>query len=185
MRFTESELKGAYTIDPDKMEDERGFFARMWCSREFDEHNLKSSFAQINQSFNRKPGIIRGLHYQAEPYEEAKLFRCIRGEIFSVIIDLRVDSATYLQWSGFHLTAQNRRMLYVPENFANGYQALVENTEVIYLTSQFYYPDAERGIRFDDPIFNIVWPQNDQTIVSKKDLSWTNFQPLVKSGSKK
>ena len=183
MIFTESILKDAFTVDLQKVEDGRGFFARMWCSKEFQDHGLKSSFVQINQSFNNDRGVIRGLHYQAEPYQEAKLFRCTRGSIYSVIIDLRPESPSHLQWAGFKLSAENRKMLYVPENFANGYQALSDNTEVFYLTSQFYSPDSEKGIRYEDPAFKIDWPLKDDLVVSEKDSSWADYSPLSASSS--
>ena len=175
MKFSETKLKGAFIIEPEKIADHRGFFARMWCKNEFEAHGLKSNFVQINLSFNKYRGIIRGLHYQTAPYEEAKLFRCTSGAMYDVIIDLRPKSPTYLQWAGFELTADNRKMLYVPENFANGYQALSDNAEVIYLVSQFYSPDSEKGIRYDDPAFNIKWPQKDDMVVSEKDKCWPDY----------
>lgn len=175
MHFTPSKLKDAFTVDLQKIEDDRGFFARLWCSKEFQERGLKSNFVQINQSFNVDRGIIRGLHYQSTPYQEAKFFRCISGSIYSVIIDLRPESPSYLQWAGFNLSAKNRKMLYVPENFANGYQALMDNTEVFYLTSQFYTPAAEKGIRYNDPLFKIIWPETKNLIVSEKDCRWPDY----------
>jgi len=175
MKFSESQLKGAFIIEPEKMEDHRGFFARMWCQNEFKAHGLNPNFVQINLSFNKYRGIIRGLHYQTTPYEEAKLFRCTRGAMYDVIIDLRPESPTYLKWAGFELTADNRKMLYVPENFANGYQALSDNTEVFYLVSQFYSPDSEKGIRYNDPAFNIEWPEKDDLVISEKDKCWPDY----------
>ena len=175
MKFSETNLKGAFIIEPEKIEDHRGFFARMWCKNEFEAHGLKPNFVQINLSFNKYRGIIRGLHYQTTPYEEAKLFRCTRGAMHDVIIDLRPESPTYLEWAGFELTAENRKMLYVPENFANGYQALSENTEVFYLVSQFYSPNSEKGIRYNDPAFNIEWPEKDDLMISEKDSSWPDY----------
>lgn len=177
MKFSETKLKGAFIIEPEKIEDRRGFFARMWCQNEFEAHGLKPNFVQINLSFNKSRGIIRGLHYQTTPYEEAKLFRCTSGAIYDVIIDLRPESPTYLEWAGFELTGDNRKMLYVPENFANGYQALSDNAEVIYLVSQFYSPDSEKGIRYNDPAFNIEWPQIDDLVVSEKDKRCPDYVP--------
>jgi dTDP-4-dehydrorhamnose 3,5-epimerase len=149
----------------------------VWCKNEFEAHGLKPNFVQINLSFNKSRGIIRGLHYQTTPYEEAKLFRCTRGAMYDVIIDLRPGSPTYLEWAGFELTADNRKMLYVPENFANGYQALSDNTEVFYLVSQFYSPDSEKGIRYNDPAFNIEWPEKDDLVISEKDSSCPDYVP--------
>jgi dTDP-4-dehydrorhamnose 3,5-epimerase len=175
MIFTESKLKDAYTIDLEKIEDHRGFFSRMWCNNEASSHGLNDQFVQINVSFNKNKGTIRGLHYQASPYHESKLFRCSAGAIYQVIIDLRPRSSTFLQWAGFTLSAENRKMLYVPEHFANGYQALTDNAEVYYLVSQFYAPGAEQGIRYNDPLFNISWPITDPVTVSDKDLSWPDY----------
>ena len=177
MKFSETKLKGAFIIEPEKIEDHRGFFARMWCKNEFEAHGLNPNFVQINLSFNKYRGIIRGLHYQTTPYEEAKLFRCTKGAMYDVIIDLRPESPTYLEWAGFELTADNRKMLYVPENFAQGYQALIDSTEVFYQVSQFYSPDSERGIRFDDPAFGIKWPETDYLVISEKDKCWPDYVP--------
>ena len=177
MIFTETKLKGAYIIEIEKLEDQRGFFARMWCKNEFEAHSLNTNHVQTNLSFNKQRGTIRGLHYQAKPYEEAKLFRCIRGAMYDVIIDLRPESPTYLKWAGFELTADNRKMLYVPESFAQGYQALTDNTEVFYQVSQFYSPDFEQGIRYDDPTFGIAWPETNNLLVSDKDKCWPDYVP--------
>ena len=177
MIFRESKLKGAFTIELQKMEDHRGFFARMWCSKEFKAQGLRANFVQINLSFNKYRGTIRGLHYQTAPNVEAKLFRCTRGAIYNVIIDLRPESPTFLQWDGFKLSAENHKMLYVPENFANGYQALSDNTEVFYLVSQFYSPDSEKGIRYNDPAFTIEWPEKVDLVVSDKDSNWPDYSP--------
>ena len=143
-------LKGAFIIEPERLEDNRGFFARAWCKKEFETHGLNSRLVQCNISFNKSSGTLRGMHYQVAPYEEAKLVRCTMGAIYDVIIDLRPDSATYMDWIGVELTADNRKMLYVPENFAHGYQTLNDNTEVFYQVSQFYSPEFETGVRWDD-----------------------------------
>ena len=179
MIFKESKLKGAFTIELQNVEDHRGFFARMWCRNELKAHGLNANFVQINLSFNKCKGTIRGLHYQSPPNEEAKLFRCTSGAIYNVIIDLRPESTTYMQWAGFKLSAENHKMLYVPENFANGYQALSDNTEVFYLVSQFYSPNSEKGIRYNDPAFNIAWPEKDDLVISEKDSSWPDYSPLA------
>lgn len=179
MIFKESKLKDACTIELKKIEDSRGFFSRMWCSNEFKSQGLNSNFVQINLSFNKYRGTLRGLHYQTAPHQEAKLFRCIRGEIYNVIIDLRPESPTHMQWAGFKLSAENRKMLYVPENFANGYQALSDNAEVFYMVSQFYSPASENGIRYNDPAFNIEWPEKEDLAVSEKDSNWPDYFPLA------
>jgi len=173
--FKETKLKGAFVIDLERIEDNRGFFARAWCKREFEAHGLNSRLVQCNLSFNRYRGIIRGMHYQGAPHEEAKLVRCTRGAIFDAIIDLRLESETYLKWIGVELTAENRKMLYVPENFAHGYQTFEDNTEVLYQVSQFYSPESELGVRWDDPTFAIEWPEAGNTKISEKDKSWPDY----------
>jgi dTDP-4-dehydrorhamnose 3,5-epimerase len=180
MIFTETKLKGAYIIEPERLEDNRGFFARAWCKNEFDDHGLNPHFVQINLSFNKSRGTIRGLHYQTRPNEEAKLIRCIRGAIYDVIIDLRPNSPTYLEWIGEELTADNRKMLYVPENFAHGYQSLKDNTEVFYPVSQFYSPESVKGLRWNDPTFGIKWPEADNLIISEQDKKWPDYSPVKK-----
>lgn len=174
MIFTETPLKGAYLIDLELQEDERGFFGRSWCQREFTEHGLNPRLAQCNISFNKKRGTLRGMHYQADPYQEAKLVRCTSGEIYDVIIDLRPDSVTFKKWSAFTLTGNNHRALYIPEGVAHGFQTLAYNTEVFYQMSEFYHPESARGVRWDDPEFNIKWPI-DGIIVSEKDKSYPNW----------
>lgn len=175
MIFTETPLAGAWTIDLDIREDDRGFFARTFCMREFEEHGLESFTAQCNLSFNHAAGTLRGMHYQLPPATEAKLVRCVKGAIFDVIIDLRPDSATYLQHFGVRLDDENRRSLYVPGMFAHGYQALTDGAEVSYQVSEFYTPGQERGIRYDDPQFGIEWP-TEVTVISQKDASWPPFE---------
>jgi len=176
MIFTETKLPGAYLIDVEKREDHRGFFARGWCQREFEAHGLVPCVVQANISFNKRKGTLRGMHYQIAPYAETKLVRCIRGALYDVIIDLRSESPTYMQWLGVELTAENYRMLYVPEGFAHGFQTLVDNTEATYQVSQFYTPGAEGGVRYDDPAFGIEWPIDVQ-VISDKDRSWPNYSP--------
>lgn len=171
MVFTETKLKGAFIIDLEPIQDERGFFARTWCKKEFEAHGLNPNLVQCNTSFNRKKGTLRGMHYQTAPYEEAKLIRCTMGAIYDVIIDLREGSGTFRQWVGIELSARNRRMLYVPENFAHGFQTLEDNTEVFYQMSEYYYPEYALGIRWDDPIFDIEWPIKEK-IFSAKDRSF-------------
>ena len=168
MIFTETKLRGAYLIDLGKHEDERGFFARSWCAEEFESHGLNARLVQCNISFNKKRGTLRGMHYQAAPYEEAKLVRCTMGALYDVIIDLRSNSPTYKEWVSVELTAQNRRAFYVPEGFAHGFQTLVDETEVFYQMSEFFHPECARGIRWDDPAFGISWPIFNP-IVSERD----------------
>jgi dTDP-4-dehydrorhamnose 3,5-epimerase len=175
MRFSETPLEGAFAIDLEKREDERGFFARTFCMRELEEHGLQSFTAQCNVSFNHRAGTLRGMHYQLPPAAEAKLVRCIRGAIYDVIIDLRRDSPTYLQHFGVRLDDENSSALYVPPLFAHGYQALTDRAEVSYQVSEFYTPGRERGIRYDDPAFGIGWPM-DVTVISEKDASWEPFE---------
>jgi dTDP-4-dehydrorhamnose 3,5-epimerase len=171
MIFTESGLKDAYIIDLEEKHDNRGFFARTFCAKEFEAHGLKSVVAQCNLSFNHKKGTLRGMHYQIPPAAETKLIRCTQGAIYDVIIDMRPESPTYLQHIGVELTAENHRALYVPEMFAHGYQALTDGAEVVYQVGEFYTPGYERGLRFDDPFFNIQWPM-EVTVISEKDQNW-------------
>ncbi len=175
MNFIETALKGAYIVTPEKISDSRGFFARSLCANEFKAIGLNTQWMQGNISFNPIKGTLRGLHYQASPYEEVKLIRCTRGEIYDVIIDLRPDSSTYMKWVGVKLSADNYKMLYMPEGFAHGYQTLTDNVDVFYLVSQFYTPRSECGIRFDDPAFNIEWPITDGLVISEKDKAQSNF----------
>lgn len=176
MIFTKTKLADAYIIDIEQRQDERGFFARAWCQQEFEDHGLVSRVVQANISYNKRAGTLRGMHYQKTPYAETKLVRCVRGAIYDVIIDLRPDSPTYMQWLGVELTPENYRMLYVPEGFAHGFQTLADNTEVTYQVSQFYTPGAEGGLRYDDPAFKIEWPVAVQ-VISEKDRTWPDYEP--------
>lgn len=157
MLFIETKLKGAFIIDIAPRQDERGFFARSWCADEFEKHGLNPRLAQCNISFNKKRGTLRGMHYQAEPFPEAKLVRCTMGAMYDVMIDLRQNSPTFKQWLAVELTAQNRRALYIPEGFAHGFQTLEDDTEVFYQMSEFYHPECARGVRWDDPAFGVEW----------------------------
>jgi dTDP-4-dehydrorhamnose 3,5-epimerase len=180
MRFTETELRGAFLVDLELRSDDRGFFARTFCAREFEARGLKPAVAQCNVSQNHKKGTLRGMHFQVAPATEAKLVRCTRGAIYDVVIDLRPDSPTYLRHIGVELTGDNRCALYVPEMFAHGYQALTDGAEVVYQVSEFYAPGFERGLRFDDPTFGIAWPEAVSAI-SEKDATWPMF-PAVAAG---
>jgi len=158
MKFAETKLKGAYLVEIQKIEDERGFFGRAWCQREFEEMGLNADIRQINTSFSREKGTLRGLHYQADPHQETKFVRCTQGRIFDVIVDLRPESPTFLQWDGHELSAENGRMLYVPERFATGFLTLEKHCGMYYTTTGFYAPDAARGIRYNDPAVGVEWP---------------------------
>jgi dTDP-4-dehydrorhamnose 3,5-epimerase len=176
MIFTETKLKGAFIVDLKRVEDERGFFGRSWCQQEFEEHGLNPRLAQCNISFNKQRGTLRGMHYQATPYEEAKLVRCTMGSIYDVILDLRSDSPTFKNWLAMELTAENRSALYIPEGFAHGFQTLIDDTEVFYQMSEFYHPEAARGALWNDPAFNISWPIKT-AVISEKDNNypiWSN-----------
>jgi dTDP-4-dehydrorhamnose 3,5-epimerase len=156
--FTETPLPGAWLIDPERLEDHRGFFARTWCRREFESHGLSAHLVQCNISFNKRRGTLRGMHYQADPHQEDKLVRCTSGAVYDVIIDLRPHSPTFLRHFAVVLTAESRRMLYVPRGVAHGFQTLVDDTEVFYQMSEFHAPGAARGVRWNDPAFDIRWP---------------------------
>ena len=174
MIFTEIKLKGAFIIHPEKLEDERGFFARTWCQVEFARHGLNPRVAQCSISFNRKRGTLRGMHYQIAPYEETKIVRCTQGAIYDVIIDLRPDARTFSQWVALELTSENRQMIYIPEGFAHGFQTLADNTEVFYQISELYAPEHARGVRWNDPAFGIQWPEY-QRILSRRDRDYPDF----------
>jgi dTDP-4-dehydrorhamnose 3,5-epimerase len=171
MKFAETKLKGAFVIDIERREDERGFFARAWCQKEFEAHGLVSHFAQANVGFSHRKGTIRGMHFQTHPCQEAKLVRCTLGRVFDVMVDLRPDSLTYRQWIGVELTAENHTMLYIPEGCAHGYQTMVDNTEIVYDTSHVYAPHHASGVLFNDPAFGIAWPLPAE-IISEADKNW-------------
>jgi dTDP-4-dehydrorhamnose 3,5-epimerase len=179
--FTETKLHGVYVVDPQRSGDERGFFARTWCEREFAECGLNPRLAQCSVSYNRKKGTVRGLHYQAAPHKEAKLVRCTRGAIYDVVLDLRPASASFRQWSAMELTASNYRMVYVPEGCAHGFQTLEDDSEVLYQISEFYAPKFARGVRWDDPLFAISWPL-DVTAISPRDAAFQPFVDIVRKG---
>jgi dTDP-4-dehydrorhamnose 3,5-epimerase len=172
--FTETGLKGAFILDLEPREDERGFFARSWCREEFEAHGLNPALAQCNVSFNKRRGTLRGMHYQADPFGEAKLVRCTAGSVYDVIIDLRPGSPTFKQHVGELLSAANHRMMYVPEGFAHGFQTLEDDTEVFYQMSQFYSPTHARGVRYDDPAFGIQWKMAD-ALMADRDRTYPDF----------
>jgi dTDP-4-dehydrorhamnose 3,5-epimerase len=171
MRFTETKLMGAWVIDPSPHEDNRGRFMRAWCIRVFGEQGIEFLPVQANLGFSERKGTVRGMHYQEAPALEAKLIRCTRGALFDVVLDLRPESSSFKEWYGTVLSADNGRMLYVPERCAHGYQTLENATEMYYMASEFYVPESARGVRFDDPVFNIQWPLA-ATAVSEQDLQW-------------
>lgn len=176
MKFSEARLPGAWLIEIDRLEDERGFFARSFCQREFQEHGLDSSVAQCNISQNCLQGTLRGMHFQLPPFAEAKLVRCTRGAIYDAIIDLRPASSAFLRWEAFELSAADYRMLYVPKGFAHGFLTLQDDSEVFYQMSEFYAPQAARGVRWDDPLFGIEWPAPVRCI-SPKDGAYPDSKP--------
>ncbi len=174
MKFTESTIPGAYRVDPEPIEDERGHFARMWCRDELRERGLVGELAQASVSYNNRRGTIRGMHMQAPPSAEAKLIACTKGSIYDVIVDLRPDEPTFLRWEAFTITAGNRRMVYVPEGVAHGFQTLEPNTEVQYHISAPYDPERSLGFRHDDAAFDIAWPY-EVTSISERDQNHPNF----------
>lgn len=174
MKFIATSLADAWVIEPDRLEDERGYFARTFCRDEFVSHGLNPELVQCNVSYNAKKGTLRGMHYQLHPHEEAKLVRCTRGMIFDVIIDIRPASPTFREWFSVELSAENGRQLYVPEGFAHGFQVLLGGSEVFYQMSARYVPVAARGIRWNDPAFGIPWPLTNP-IVSQRDAAFADF----------
>ena len=175
MIITETKLKGAFIIDVRRIADERGFFGRSYCKKEFEEYGINTNIVQTNVSYNTRKGTLRGMHMQTAPYGETKLVRCTRGSIYDVIIDMRTNSETFKQWIGVNLSADNYRMLYVPEDFAHGFITLEDNTDVTYQVTQFYTPEFERGYRWNDMAFNIVWPL-EPLLISDKDKSHALFE---------
>lgn len=171
MRFVETPLAGCYVIEQDRIQDHRGYFVRVWCQRELEEHGLKAEVLQANVGFSRQRGTLRGLHYQRFPHAEVKIVRCTRGAMFDVAVDLRPASPTFKRWYGIELTAENGKMLYVPEGFAQGYLTLVDDTEMTYQTSRFFDREAATGVRYNDPKLRIVWPEDVQ-VISEQDKKW-------------
>jgi dTDP-4-dehydrorhamnose 3,5-epimerase len=176
MVFSETRIPGAFLIDLEKRGDERGFFARAFCAKEFTACGLITRFVQVNNSLSAQKGTLRGMHYQLAPTAETKMVRCIRGALYDVILDLRPGSPTFGQSFGAELSAENRRMLYVPKGFAHGFITLADDTEAFYLVDEFYDPACERGIRWNDPKFKIAWPLQP-TVVSEKDVNHRDFDP--------
>lgn len=178
MKFTETPLKGAYVIELEKRGDDRGWFARTFCEREYQAHGLDHKIVQANTSGSKYKGTLRGMHYQLAPKAEDKIVRCLSGALFDTIIDLRPESPTFLKHFSIELTAQNRTMLYVPKGFAHGFITLEADTEAFYLVTEFYAPDRERGIRYNDPKFGIRWPL-EPVVISDKDKNQPDFDPEI------
>jgi dTDP-4-dehydrorhamnose 3,5-epimerase len=175
--FTETRFAGAWVIELEPIEDERGSFARTFDAGAWKDHGLNPAVVQCNLSFNVRRGTLRGMHYQEQPYGECKLVRCTRGAIHDVIIDLRRESETFCSWFGIDLTESNGKMLYISEGFAHGFQTLAEATEVYYQMSQLYLPSHARGVRWDDPAFAIEWPATESRVISERDRSYPDFRP--------
>jgi len=178
MKFIPTPLKDAFVIEPTLLEDHRGFFTRAFCNDTFSKKNLESNFIQANNSLSYKKGTLRGMHFQLPPKQEVKLIRCIQGELYDVIIDLRKESPTYKQWFGEKLTAKNRKMMYAPKGFAHGFITLTDNAEAFYLNSTPYCKELERGVRWDDPAFNIQWPIKP-TEISEKDQNHKFYEDTI------
>ena len=174
MIFHETKLRGVFIIEPELIHDDRGFFACSWLAGEFERRGLNSALKQCNISFNGRRGTVRGMHFQNEPHQEAKLMRCTRGAIYDVAIDMRPDSPTRHQWVGVELTSENHRMLYIPEGFAQGYQTLTDDTELLYQISEYYHPESAGGVRWDDPVLGIQWPL-PMTVIAERDATY----PLI------
>lgn len=175
MVFLATKLPGVQVVEAEKLEDERGFFARTFCRQEFEAHGLDTRVSQCSISFNKKKGTLRGMHYQAAPHAESKLVRCTAGAIYDVAVDLRPDSPTFKQWQGVELSAQNRRALYIPAGCAHGFQTLADDTEVYYQISEFYHSESARGVRWNDPAFGIDWPEAQGRVISVRDMDYEDY----------
>ena len=171
MKFEEAKLKGLCVIEPEIRVDERGYFARIFCKQELSKIGIDFNIVQINRSLNKKQGIIRGMHFQKPPKAEDKIIQCVKGKIYDVAIDLRQDSPTYGEWVAEELSEENKKMLLIPKGFAHGFQTLADSCEILYFMSEFYSPQYESGVRWNDPFFNIKWPIKDP-ILSEKDKNW-------------
>lgn len=182
MIFTPTKLSGAHIVELERHEDDRGFFARTWCQDEFADHGLEPALAQCSISRNAVAGTLRGMHFQAAPHEEAKLVRCTAGAIFDVIVDLRPESTTYAEWIGVELDARSGRALYIPKGFAHGFQTLADESDVFYMISAPYVPEAGAGLRWNDPAFAIEWPI-PLSVMSERDRSWPDHVPVPGSSS--
>ena len=183
MKFLKTKLKDVIIIEPETSEDERGSFYRIWDKKIFQENGLNDNLVQISISFNKKKGTLRGMHFQKKPFEEAKIVRCTKGKIFDVVIDLRPESKTFMNWASFELDSNESKILYIPEGFAHGFQTLEDNTELVYQISNWYSPEHASGLRWDDNKFQINWPIQNP-IISKKDLTFDSAEKYLKEHSK-
>lgn len=177
MHFVPTKLAGVFVVEPERFADDRGHFARTWCVREFAERGLETKLVQCSTSYNRRRGTLRGMHYQAAPHEEVKLVRCTRGAAYDVVIDLRPGSPTHRQWVAVELSAENGVAVYIPGGCAHGYQTLTDDTELVYLMSEFYHPESARGVRWDDPAVGIEWPECPERIIAPRDRSFPDLPP--------
>lgn len=175
MKFIKTPIEKVYLLEIEKIEDERGFFARSWCREEFEDMGLNGNLAQCSISFNKEKGTLRGMHYQAPPYEEAKIIRCTMGAIYDVIIDVRPSSPTFKKWYGVELSASNRNMLYAPEGVAHGYITLEDNSEIFYQISELYHPECAKGVRWDDPAFGVKWPAKP-SVIADRDVNYKDLR---------
>ena len=175
MKFQPTQLEGVFVIEPEVMQDERGYFSRIFCQNELSGMGVDFTIRQASQSFNAKKGTLRGLHFQREPLAEQKIVQCLRGAMYDVVVDLREHSDTYGEWIANELTEANKKKMYVPKGCGHGFQTLADNTEVLYLMSEFYSPDNYAGVRWNDPLFSIDWPMKDSVVISPQDMQW----PLV------
>ncbi|MDD5428967.1 MAG: dTDP-4-dehydrorhamnose 3,5-epimerase [Candidatus Omnitrophica bacterium] len=175
MKFTKTPIEKVYLLEIEKIEDERGFFARSWCAEEFEKRGLNGKIAQCSISFNKKKGTLRGMHYQVPPHEEAKIIRCTMGAIYDVIIDIRPDSPTFRKWYAAELSADNRRMIYAPEGVAHGYVTLKDDCEIFYQISELYHPECAKGVRWDDPAFGVKWPSGKK-IINDRDAGYPDIE---------
>ncbi|HEV3439021.1 MAG TPA: dTDP-4-dehydrorhamnose 3,5-epimerase [Gemmata sp.] len=177
MRFVTTSITGVFVIEPELRADERGFFARTWCRDEFAGQGLATNWVQCNLSFNHRACTLRGMHWQAAPFEEIKLVRCTRGAAYDVVLDMRPESATFCKWVGVEITAENHKAVYIPAGCAHGFQTLTDATELFYNMSEFYHPETTRGVRWDDPAFGIVWPTCEARIIAARDVAFPDFSP--------
>lgn len=176
MKFEELNIAGAFVLDPERLTDERGFFARTWSREEFAGRGLSADLVQCSVSFNAKKGTLRGMHYQVAPHEEVKLVRCTMGALYDVIVDLRPGSPTWRKWAAVELTAENRRLLYIPKGLAHGFQTVTDNTEVFYHMSEYYHPESSRGVRYSDPALGIQWPIREGITICVRDANYPEVQ---------
>ena len=176
MKFKELDIKGAYLIEPEFLKDDRGFFTRVFCDKEFKLYNLCTDFPQWSISYNKKKNSIRGMHYQKPPHEEVKLVMCTKGGILDVLVDLRKESDSYTQWISVNLTEENKKVLYIPKGIAHGFKTLCDNTDVLYHISDFYHPECSTGVLYNDDAFGIEWGDIDNIVIADKDLTWSSFK---------